>query len=371
MNNLELKQEIDLKITNKIASESISNLDIAEPIKKIIDYIDQEVQGIELLEGPQGAQGPIGVQGVAGPVGPAGLNWQGVWVSGTSYVEDDAVGHNGASWFCINPTSGTTPPNADTTNWALLASQGAQGPQGPPGASGGAVSYTEGSMNTSSMAQAQNPSDTNFKITKNFVRAYAANSPNNFLGLSDVGKNIGSSFLIRNQSNTFPIIIVLIDNARLLGTNGFETIQSFEIKPNTYARFTLVSTTGGSDKVFMVEVIKPLSGAKTTGMLTSNTGTAPFPNSNLDFVLFNSSGSFSLPSNPSLGDVKYIMTTAACTLWASPNPGNDGDNNNILTPSGNGNSFINLTNAKCYRCTYIGRFGLTTGFWTVEIINNI
>jgi hypothetical protein len=121
----------------------------------------------------------------------------------------------------------------------------------------------------------------------------------------------------------------------------------------------------------MVEVIKPLSGAKTTGMITSSTNSAPFPNSNLDFVLFNSSGSFSLPSNPALGDVKYIMTTAACTLWASPNPGNDGDNNNILTPSGNGNSFINLTNAKCYRCTYIGRFGLTTGFWTVEIVNNI
>ncbi len=139
MNNLELKQEIDLKITNKIASESISNNDIAEPLKKIIDYIDQEVSNVELLEGPQGpsgVNGGTGPQGVAGPVGPAGLNWQGAWVSGTSYVEDDAVGHNGASWFCINPTSGTTPPNADTTNWALLASQGAQGPQGPQGESG-------------------------------------------------------------------------------------------------------------------------------------------------------------------------------------------------------------------------------------------
>jgi len=94
-----------------------------------------------------GAQGPQGVQGPAGPlgpVGPAGLNWQGAWVSGTSYVADDAVGYGGASYFCILATSGTTTPNLATTNWALLASQGAQGiqgvqgPTGAQGASGGA-----------------------------------------------------------------------------------------------------------------------------------------------------------------------------------------------------------------------------------------
>jgi hypothetical protein len=83
--------------------------------------------------GPQGVQGPAGP---IGPVGPAGLNWQGAWVSGTSYVSDDAVGYNGASWFCILATSGTTTPNLDTTHWALLASQGAQGIQGVQGATG-------------------------------------------------------------------------------------------------------------------------------------------------------------------------------------------------------------------------------------------
>lgn len=85
---------------------------------------------------PAGAQGPQGPQGVPGPVGPAGLNWQGAWVSGNSYVVDDAVGYGGASWFCINNTSGTTNPSADPTNWALLASQGATGPQGPQGIQG-------------------------------------------------------------------------------------------------------------------------------------------------------------------------------------------------------------------------------------------
>jgi len=86
--------------------------------------------------GPQGVAGPAGPQGPIGPVGPAGLNWQGVWVSGTSYVVDDAVGYSGASWFCINATSGTTPPDLDTVNWALLAAQGAQGPIGPAGPQG-------------------------------------------------------------------------------------------------------------------------------------------------------------------------------------------------------------------------------------------
>jgi hypothetical protein len=85
---------------------------------------------------PAGAQGPQGPQGVPGPVGPAGLNWQGAWVSGASYVADDAVGYGGASYFCILATSGTTTPDLDLTHWALLASQGAIGPQGPQGIQG-------------------------------------------------------------------------------------------------------------------------------------------------------------------------------------------------------------------------------------------
>ena len=86
---------------------------------------------------PSGAQGPIGPQGVPGPVGPAGLNWQGSWSALGTYVADDAVGYAGASWFCIDPVGpSVTPPNADLTNWALLASQGATGSQGPQGIQG-------------------------------------------------------------------------------------------------------------------------------------------------------------------------------------------------------------------------------------------
>ena len=86
--------------------------------------------------GSQGAQGVQGPAGPLGPVGPAGLNWQGAWVSGSAYVSDDAVGDNGASYFCILGTSGTTAPHLDATHWALLASQGAQGIQGVQGPTG-------------------------------------------------------------------------------------------------------------------------------------------------------------------------------------------------------------------------------------------
>ena len=159
MDNTTLKQQIDTAITNKTAMRSITPANVGENIKATVDYIDQEISNIELTPGPAGPQGPQGeagengfqgvqgIQGIQGPVGPAGLNWQGQWVSGASYVIDDAVGHNGASWFCINPTSGTTPPNADTTNWALLASQGAQGPQGLQGLPGESVVKTRGSVN--------------------------------------------------------------------------------------------------------------------------------------------------------------------------------------------------------------------------------
>jgi hypothetical protein len=93
--------------------------------------------------GAAGATGQTGAQGVPGAngaVGPAGLEWQGAWVSGTSYVEDDAVAYDGASWFCILATSGTTTPDLDTTHWALLAAQGAQGLQGIQGVPGPGVS---------------------------------------------------------------------------------------------------------------------------------------------------------------------------------------------------------------------------------------
>ncbi len=99
----------------------------------------QGAQGPQGVAGSIGATGPQGAVGPAGPIGPAGLNWQGTWAAGTSYVEDDAVAYNGASYFCILAIVGNVGnqnPTIDTIHWALLAAQGATGPQGPIGATG-------------------------------------------------------------------------------------------------------------------------------------------------------------------------------------------------------------------------------------------
>lgn len=96
---------------------------------------------------PAGAQGPAGPQGLPGPVGPAGLNWQGSWAPGSTYVVDDAVGYGGASYFCVsNVGPSAVTPDADSTHWALLAAQGATGPQGPQGIQGPSGSGAPGTI---------------------------------------------------------------------------------------------------------------------------------------------------------------------------------------------------------------------------------
>ena len=282
MDNTTLKQQIDTAITNKTAMRSITPANVGENIKATVDYIDQEIANIELTPGEQGEQGtqgipgaqgniglqgPAGPQGVAGPVGPAGLTWRGQWVSGTSYVADDAVSYSDASWFCINPTSGTTPPDADVTNWALLAAQGSPGPQGPQGVQG--VQGEQGPM----------------------------------------------------------------------GPQGEPGVP-------------LVLTE--------------------TAALGSSASSAPFPviESDICMVVSQNYG-YALPANPVVGQVKYVRAVVPCLLYASPNPGNDGANNNFITPTGNGNINVALIAQKVYRFTYIGKFGIPFGYWTVEIINNI
>ena len=123
-----LKRDAQAEIGELFWSREANKLSFKKDIDTFVRYDFSQT-----LVGPQG---PIGPQGVPGPVGPAGLEWQGAWVSGATYAVDDAVGYDGASWFCIAPTSGTTAPDLDTTHWALLAAQGATGPQGPAGIAG-------------------------------------------------------------------------------------------------------------------------------------------------------------------------------------------------------------------------------------------
>ena len=111
-----------------------------------------------------GPQGPQGIQGPPGPVGPAGLNWQGAWSALGVYVVDDAVGYGGASYFCINNVgpSGSN-PSVDTTNWALLAAQGAPGSAGIQGIQG--LAGTNGTSAYVYFAYATSNTGTGFSTT--------------------------------------------------------------------------------------------------------------------------------------------------------------------------------------------------------------
>lgn len=97
-----------------------------------------------------GPQGPTGPQGVAGPQGSAGatgttgatnISWRGQYSNITSYANNDAVGYNGSTYFCIYANTGGHLPT-DTIYWqplSMLGSPGIQGPaglQGPRGAQG-------------------------------------------------------------------------------------------------------------------------------------------------------------------------------------------------------------------------------------------
>lgn len=87
----------------------------------------------EMLTPGEGTEGPPGPQGIPGPIGPAGLVWKGPYDPEKSYIENDAVGYEGASYYCVKPSQGNLPT---TDFWALLASVGARGPEGPRGVQG-------------------------------------------------------------------------------------------------------------------------------------------------------------------------------------------------------------------------------------------
>lgn len=123
-----LKHDSEAEIGELFFSREAQKMSFKTNIGEFIRYAAPQ-----LITGPVGPTGPAGV---AGPVGPAGLEWQGAWTSGATYAIDDAVGYDGASWFCISATSGTTAPDLDPTHWALLAAQGSPGPQGPQGLPG-------------------------------------------------------------------------------------------------------------------------------------------------------------------------------------------------------------------------------------------
>lgn len=189
----------------------------------------QGPQGEVGSQGPTGPQGPIGPQGNPGPVGPAGLNWQGQWVSGASYVEDDAVGYNGASWFCILATNGTTSPDIDTTHWSLLAAQGATGPQGPQGIQGPpgeSATFTQGiGVSTSSSSDPANVLLYSQNIVTPSANFQTVRLPQN--------APIGFEIIVRHNSST-SVSNTLYVKPFLLG-NTISTLQNVNSNQDKYS----------------------------------------------------------------------------------------------------------------------------------------
>ena len=413
--------------------KAISNLE-----KRVVDLY-HKLKSFSVIPGPQGEPGLQGVQGIPGTpgaVGPAGLEWQGAWVSGTSYIADDAVGYNGASWFCILATSGTVAPNLDTTHWALLSSQGAlglQGVQGPIGPQGVAPTKTTANITATALFPVLT-ADINYVNTNGsnrgvllptttvlgkeiiiytnalaldrtvFVKVDLINSIK--ISYQGISSNVSQLELKSNENWKFTALNGGYWKAEAIGatlqqvvsvgstiTNGDTTVYlnedsiTIEDLTNSYISLQPNSLNLRKNNQFntIVEAgtvvtaprtitlpdasgILALVSVDTTENLASTTGSAPFPYSNSDFVKFTSALAYALPV-ATLGDVKYVLTTSSATLWASPNPGVDGANNNFIDSNGNGNSYISLLPNKSYRFTYIGRHGSTYGYWTAEIMN--
>lgn len=216
-------------------------------------------------QGPQGVEGPAGPPG---PVGPAGLTWRGAWVSGTSYVANDAVGYGGASYFCILATSGTTTPNLATANWALLASQGAigpqgaQGPTGPQGAAGGAGTLQQTLTNGNTFAQTLGPTTFTTTLSSTSIKVGASSDSGITLNTTQIicEKSGGTELMILQ----FPPALSGIKQITLPNATGtvaltsdftktFGTLEIENVSPYQILSYDLnsVITTGDSDKVVL------------------------------------------------------------------------------------------------------------------------
>lgn len=201
-----------------------------------------------IVVGPTGPTGPQGATGTPGPIGPAGLTWKGAWVSGTSYVVNDAVGYGGASYFCILATSGTSNPTVATTNWALLASQGATGPQGPTGPTGATgATGAQGPAGTNGVTGAMGPQGPSGTIaTKTYGLVYGDPvSTSTFITLpydfNQISEGVGNKFKLPNTIASDigkEVVVDVMGNSCVVYTNDLSA--SLETAVSAYTNQKIV-----------------------------------------------------------------------------------------------------------------------------------
>ena len=133
------------------------------------DTGDTGAAGADGADGADGAQGPVGPQGPAGDPG-SGIVWLGVWNSGTTYVQYDAVSYNGSSYVANAGSLNKVPSvEAEWDLWVAKGETGAAGAAGADGADGAAgadgADGVDGASAYVYIAYASDDSGTDFTMT--------------------------------------------------------------------------------------------------------------------------------------------------------------------------------------------------------------
>jgi hypothetical protein len=203
--------------------------------------------------GSQGVQGATGATGSTGPPGP-GYTWRGPWALAIQYNVNDVVSYQGSSWVCLVPNMNESPITG-TTNWNVMAQEGATGPIGPSSPSSNVGNLiTVGSDSLLYLP----PSAIQPTIWSARLRSYNAIGNRNFevdQRTVGVGTSAGGAFALDrwtlNKAGT--IVASAIQNAGTVLLPG----TSFAISQN-FLRVTLTTaeaTLGATDALFIQQSI--------------------------------------------------------------------------------------------------------------------
>lgn len=305
----------------------------------------------DINQGPIGPQGATGATGPQGPVGPAGLNWQGEWTTGNSYLVDDAVGYNGASYFCvvdIDPSNEN--PSDDAIHWGLLASQGAVGPTGPAGPTGpqgpqGDVSIPNGTVGAVPYTIPNTPLIYDINLVYNNGGTFSLPSlTNNYLGKEITVLCTANSVLIKPS-----LLGATISSTNINGWSG-----QFQVLENQRVKFVYT----GNDYWFTV-FLNPIAPVNTPTVLTQGTisdasGTTPYDEMPYDInvSLLATSSHISLPtSNLVSGKEVYIQTTSSIEIHGNPL---NSSTTQIFDISGGSSTSFTTSAGAFYKFIYLG-----------------
>ena len=167
-----------------------------------------------------------------------GPNFQGEYVSGTTYQAGMSVSYNGSSYVALQATTGNVPTN--TTYWQVLAAKGDVG-------AGGVAFTCRNSTGTAIQA---------FRAV--YVSGSTGNEPNITLALGDNDTNSSKTFgvtsqVINNNSNGTVVHNGEIDN---LNTSAYTAGDLLWLSPTTPGLVTTTRPTAPDHAVFVGYIVR-------------------------------------------------------------------------------------------------------------------